>query len=149
MWGAVSEWFDGQLLFDVAKARPEWQFDIYGAIVGADVAACRAVPNVNFFGEIYYESVPGVVAFDICIIPVKLNSLTFATNPAKVYEYLASGRPVISKALPELASMENVDVLCAVSAMDFCSRKLVANDASVSGPIAWELICACGVSGGS
>lgn len=121
--GAVSEWFDGQLLFDVAKARPEWQFDIYGAIVGADVAACRALPNVNFFGEISYESVPGVVAhFDICIIPFKLNSLTFATNPVKVYEYLAGGRPVISTALPELANMENVDVLCAVSARDFIHK---------------------------
>jgi glycosyltransferase involved in cell wall biosynthesis len=121
--GAVSEWFDGQLLFDVAKARPEWQFDIYGAIVGADVAACRVLPNVNFFGEISYESVPGVVAhFDICIIPFKLNSLTFATNPVKIYEYLASGRPVVSTALPELANMENVDVLCAVFAIDFVSK---------------------------
>jgi glycosyltransferase involved in cell wall biosynthesis len=121
--GAVSEWFDGQLLFDVAKVRPEWQFDIYGAIVDADVAACRALPNVNFFGEISYESVPGVLAhFDICIIPFKLNSLTFATNPVKVYEYLASGRPVVSTALPELANMENVDVLCAVSAIDFVSK---------------------------
>ena len=118
--GAVSEWFDGQLLFDVAKARPDWQFDIYGAIVGADVAACRALPNVNFFGEISYESVPSVVAnFEICIIPFKLNLLTYATNPVKVYEYLASGRPVISTALPELANMEYIDVLCAVSAKDF------------------------------
>lgn len=121
--GAVSEWFDGQLLFDVAKARPEWQFDIYGAIVGADVAACRALPNVNFFGEISYELVPGVLThFDVCIIPFKLNSLTFATNPVKVYEYLASGRPVISTALPELADMEKVDVLCAFSARDFVSK---------------------------
>jgi glycosyltransferase involved in cell wall biosynthesis len=121
--GAVSEWFDGQLLFDVANARSEWQFDIYGAIVGANVAACRALPNVNFFGEISYESVPDVVAhFDVCIIPFKLNSLTFATNPVKVYEYLASGRPVIATTIPELANMENLDVLCADSASDFVSK---------------------------
>jgi glycosyltransferase involved in cell wall biosynthesis len=121
--GAVSEWFDGQLLFDVAKARPEWQFDIYGAILGADVAACRTLPNVNFFGEISYDYVPGVLAnFDICIIPFRLNPLTFSTNPVKVYEYLASGRPVISTALPELVNMENVDVLCATSVEDFVSK---------------------------
>lgn len=121
--GAVSEWFDNQLLFDVAKARPEWQFDIYGAIIGADVSACRALTNVNFFGEISYELVPDIVAdFNICIIPFKLNSLTYATNPVKVYEYLSVGRPVISTALPELANMEDVDVLCAVSARDFVTK---------------------------
>lgn len=121
--GAVSEWFDGQLLFDIALARPNWQFDIYGAIVGADVSACRALPNVNFFGEVSYESVPSLVAnFDVCIIPFKLCALTLATNPVKVYEYLASGRPVVSCALPELANMESVDVFCASSSKEFISK---------------------------
>ena len=118
--GAVSEWFDGQLLFDLAKVCPEWQFDIYGAIVGVDVAACRALHNVNFFGEISYESVPSVIAhFDVCIIPFKLNALTLATNPVKVYEYLASGRPVVSSPLPELAGLETYDVFCASTTYEF------------------------------
>lgn len=124
--GAVSEWFDGQLLLDIAKARPDWQFDIYGAIVNADVAGCRSLANVKFFGEISYEKVPAVVAhFDVCIIPFKLNALTMATNPVKVYEYLASGRPVISTALPELADMEEFDVFCANNVREFiCKTEL-------------------------
>lgn len=121
--GAVSEWFDGQLLFEIAQTRPDWQFDIYGATVGADISPARSLPNVNFLGEIPYESVPSAVAcFDVCIIPFRIVPLTLATNPVKVYEYLASGRPVVSTALPELAGMEDVDVFCAVSAADFIAK---------------------------
>lgn len=121
--GAVSEWFDGSLLFEVAQSRPQWQFDIYGATVGADIPLARSLPNVNFHGEIPYESVPSAIArFDVCIIPFKINDLTLATNPVKVYEYLATGRPVVSTALPELAGMEDVDVFCADSATAFIAK---------------------------
>jgi glycosyltransferase involved in cell wall biosynthesis len=118
--GAVSSWFDGELLFKVARERPDWQFDIYGAIVDADISLARTLSNVNFFGEIVYENVPYTIArFDVCIIPFKLNSLTLATNPVKIYEYLAVGRPVVSTALPELAEMEEVDVFCSDSIQNF------------------------------
>lgn len=129
--GAVSEWFDGKLLFDVASARPNWQFDIYGAVVNANVSACRTLPNIKFLGEVPYEMVPNLVTnFDVCIIPFKLNALTLATNPVKVYEYLACGRPVVSTNLPELAYMENIDVYCAESAKDFISKIEIALECS-------------------
>ena len=118
--GAVSDWFDGQLLFDVAREQPAWRFDIYGATVGADIAAARTLPNVNFFGEISYETVPDVIAnFDVCIIPFKLNLLTLATNPVKVYEYLAVGRPVVATNMPELSGLDDLDVFCSDSACEF------------------------------
>jgi len=121
--GAVSEWFDGQLLFQVARDRPDWQFHIYGSTVGGEIAAVRSLANVYFFGEIPYESVPSAIAhFDVCIIPFKLNLLTLATNPVKVYEYLAVGRPVVSTALPELSGMENIDVFSSDSAKKFTSH---------------------------
>jgi glycosyltransferase involved in cell wall biosynthesis len=118
--GAVSEWFDGQLLFDVALERPNWQFDIYGATVGADIAGARSLRNINFLGEISYEDVPSAIAqFDVCIIPFKLNSLTLATNPVKMYEYLAVGRPVVATKMPELVNLESVDVFCSNNVKEF------------------------------
>ncbi len=129
--GAVSEWFDGQLLFEAARAKPEWQFDVYGATVGADISSARALPNVNFFGEIPYESVPSVIAhFDVCMIPFRIIPLTLATNPVKVYEYLAGGRPVVSSLLPELVGMEDVDVFCTGSTADFIAKIELALDRS-------------------
>ena len=40
--------------------------------------------------------------FDVCTIPFKVNELTEATNPVKVYEYLSAGKPVVVTKLPEL-----------------------------------------------
>lgn len=129
--GAVSSWFDGRLLFEIAQARPDWQFDIYGATVDADIAAVRSLPNVNFFGEIPYESIPSAIAhFDVCVIPFKLNSLTLATNPVKVYEYLAVGRPVVATKLPELVELHTVDVFCANSIQEFINLVKRALDIS-------------------
>ncbi|MNR29084.1 hypothetical protein D3C85_1464470 [compost metagenome] len=38
---------------------------------------------------------------DVLIIPFLLNDITTATNPIKMYEYLATGKPVVTTALPE------------------------------------------------
>ena len=42
-----------------------------------------------------------------------------ATNPVKVYEYLAVGRPVVATELPELAGTEGIDVFCSNSTKKF------------------------------
>ena len=46
---------------------------------------------------------PGYVAgFDVCTIPFQRTPLTEATNPVKLYEYLATGKPIVARRLPEL-----------------------------------------------
>lgn len=121
--GAVAEWFDGELLYEIARIRPDWKFEIYGATVGANISSARSLSNVFFYGEIPYESVPSTLArFDVCIIPFKLNPLTLATNPVKVYEYLAAGRPTVSTALPELTILESLDIFCANSYDEFIRK---------------------------
>jgi hypothetical protein len=36
------------------------------------------------------------------MIPFLVNELTLHTNPVKMYEYLAAGKPVVGTALPEI-----------------------------------------------
>ena len=36
------------------------------------------------------------------IIPFTINDLTRHTNPVKMYEYLAAGKPVVGTAMPEI-----------------------------------------------
>jgi len=38
----------------------------------------------------------------VCLIPFKLCDLILSTNPVKFYEYISSGKPVVSTNLPEL-----------------------------------------------
>ena len=48
-----------------------------------------------------HAEVPAIVAaFDVCLIPYRVNDYTRALSPIKLYEYLAMGRPVVSTDLP-------------------------------------------------
>ena len=51
-----------------------------------------------------YGALPGYCrAFDVGIIPFRVNTLTVRANPLKLREYLAAGLPVVSTPLPEVA----------------------------------------------
>lgn len=102
--GAISDWFDFDLLKPAVEAHPEWTFVCIGSTWGADRhEQLERRPNVHFLGEKPYEEIPGYLgAFDCCVIPFKDTRLTRATNPVKLYEYLAAGKPVVAKRLPEL-----------------------------------------------
>ncbi|MDX2033706.1 MAG: glycosyltransferase [Blastocatellia bacterium] len=102
-FGAIADWFDVALLAEVARARPAYTFVLLGGVFEVDVASLRALPNVRLLGQQPYETMPQYLHhFDACVIPFKINSITEATDPVKLYEYLSGGKPVISVRLPEL-----------------------------------------------
>jgi GT2 family glycosyltransferase len=102
-YGAISDWFDVEMVEYIAEQRPNWNVILIGNTFGADVANLKLQKNVLLLGEIPYHSLPGYLhSFDVCIIPFKINPLTEATNPVKFYEYLSAGKPVVSVELPEL-----------------------------------------------
>ncbi|WP_422002628.1 tetratricopeptide repeat protein [Reyranella sp.] len=99
--GAVREWFAFDWLAHCARHHPDWAFEIVGRVevpLPPDVVR----PNVTFVGEVPYpELAPRVAAFDVALIPFRVDPLTRATNPVKLYEYLAAGKPVVATSLPE------------------------------------------------
>jgi GT2 family glycosyltransferase/glycosyltransferase involved in cell wall biosynthesis len=102
--GASAEWFDADLVRAVAEAEP----DALVVLVGSDTAGVGAsladLANVRMVGEVPYADLPyWLHGFDVCMLPFKVIPLTLATNPVKVYEYLAAGKPVVSVDLPEMA----------------------------------------------
>ena len=101
--GAVDEWFDMDLLAELALLRPDWTFEIVGGIEGA-AAAVPKRPNVVFHGERPYREMPGFHArFDVEMIPFRLSPLTHATDPVKLYEAAAAGRAVVATPMESLA----------------------------------------------
>ena len=105
-YGAISDWFDTELVEELAMRRPDWDFVLVGSTWGADLGKLPKLPNVELPGEKPYAEIPRwLEKFDVAIIPFKIMPLTEATNPVKAYEIFASGRPLVCVPLPELSAM--------------------------------------------
>ncbi|MEP7340306.1 MAG: glycosyltransferase [Acidobacteriota bacterium] len=102
-YGAIADWFDVELLAEVALSRPDYNFVLLGGVFDVDVSPLQALSNVKLLGQQPYETMPRYLYhFAACIIPFKINPITEATDPVKFYEYLSGGKPVVSVKLPEL-----------------------------------------------
>jgi glycosyltransferase involved in cell wall biosynthesis len=107
-FGAISEWFDDDLVAEIARARPQWNFVLIGDTFGARLGKLKTLRNVFLLGEQPYAALPGFLwQFDVACIPFLLNRLTHSTNPVKFFEYLSAGKPVVSVRLPELEPYRN------------------------------------------
>lgn len=103
-YGAIAEWFDAGLVRAIAVANPGALVRLVGADTAGVAQALADLPNVEFIGEVPYADLPRWLhGFDVCLMPFKVLPLTLATNPVKVYEYLAAGKPVVAVDLPEMA----------------------------------------------
>ena len=113
-YGALARWFDYALLEQTARRRPDWNFlligpDYDGSLPRASLLGC---PNVVWLGPRPYASLPAYLrAFDVATIPFRLDPITMATSPLKLYEYFAGGRPVVTTPLPECVAHPEVHVV--------------------------------------
>ena len=118
--GALAEWFDLDLLTEVARSRPEYRFELIGP-ASVDLRPLTQLPNVRHRGPVPYSEIPGhVVEFDVGILPFKLNAMTHAVRPLKALEYLAVGAPVVATPLDELRDWPGV--LLAETPADFAAQ---------------------------
>jgi glycosyltransferase involved in cell wall biosynthesis/SAM-dependent methyltransferase len=103
--GAIADWFDAEAVFNIGfLLNKRANIVLIGDYFHGNIGVLRNLPNVFILGEKPYSSLPAYLqCFDICMIPFKENALTECTNPVKLYEYMAAGKPVVSTPLPELA----------------------------------------------
>ena len=107
--GAIAPWFDVELVARIARAFPDALVLLVGADTTGAAAQLAGLPNVRFTGEVDYTTLPyWVHGFDVGLLPFRVTPLTLATNPVKVYEYLAAGKPVVGVDLPEMAQFDDL-----------------------------------------
>lgn len=99
--GAISDWFDTDLLFKLCEAIPASRCFMIGPILSKrvqDTLQSSACPqNITWLGPKKHHELPAYVAHAAaCIIPFLKNELTRGLNPNKMYEYLASGKSVVT-----------------------------------------------------
>ena len=108
-YGAIADWFDLDLVEQVARSRPDYSFVLIGHAYRSDMHKLQCLPNVHLTGEKPYRELPSYLRdFDVCLIPFLKCPLTRGVDPVKAYEYLSQGKPVVSVPLPELASCRDL-----------------------------------------
>ena len=67
---------------------------------------------------------------DVFILPFKVNDLTKSVSPVKLYEYFATGKPVVSTALPECMKYDTVFIMDEGSCIDHIYKaiKFIGNE---------------------
>jgi glycosyltransferase involved in cell wall biosynthesis len=101
--GTLNYWIDTHLLGRLAREHPNWTLVLVGPHdLLADLSPLEGLPNVIRTGRVPYADLPGYVkVFDVCVNPYVLDGVAEHCSPLKLYEYLASGKPVVSVDMPE------------------------------------------------
>lgn len=103
--GVLSDYkVDFQLLLEVARLKPEWQWVLIGEERQGQksplVEELRKLENVHFLGYKSYEQLPRYLhRMNVGLLPSLLNDYTRSMFPMKYYEYLAAGLRVVSTPL--------------------------------------------------
>lgn len=112
-YGALAEWFDYPLLAAVADSRPDWRFVLIGPQYDESLPGQPLLerPNVRWIGPRDYVTLPGYLSlFDVATIPFRINEITQATSPLKLFEYFAGARPVVTTPMAECKAFPEVRI---------------------------------------
>ena len=106
--GAISGYkIDFHLIREIAQKRPEWSIVMIGKVgegdPWTDIGVLDGIPNIHLLGPRPYSELPSYLkAFDVAILPNRLNEYTESMFPMKFFEYLSAGKPIVSVNLPAL-----------------------------------------------
>lgn len=117
--GAFASWLDFELVGALADRLPHAELRLMGRVyadVRGDMERLCARPNVRHVGLVPHDELPAALAeLDVGLVPFRINELTLATDPIKLYEYLACGVPVVATPMPEV-ELRKEDGVVAVAA---------------------------------
>ncbi len=106
--GTLNHWIDFETISSLAQMYTDAHFFLMGKegylhASGQREALCkvRELPNVHYLGAIDYDELPGYLrAMDVLFLPRIPSSASQSSNPLKLYEYLATGRPIVMTGVP-------------------------------------------------
>ena len=100
--GMLQECIDYALIEKLAQARPDATIFLIGrTLPGVDLTHLRKYPNIVFHGLVPQPELPAYLAqMDVCLNVFRAGALSRDVSPLKFYEYLATGKPVVSTREP-------------------------------------------------
>ncbi len=120
-WGLIENRIDLDLVAYLAKQQPTWNFVLIGYVEDKD-NPCTCLENVHFLGQRKFTELPGYArAFDVTMLPYRMDDFFYNCNPLKLREYLATGKPVVSLRNPEVEKYQDI-VAIADDYADFAKK---------------------------
>jgi teichuronic acid biosynthesis glycosyltransferase TuaH len=114
--GVIQDRVDLDLIRYLAQANPKKSIVLVGPVWSAQDETRKSLDNLDnvyFLGYKSYKEAPMYIQqFDIGIIPHRAAEFSASTNPMKMYEYLACGKPVVAT---ENSGTDNLEGMVAVA----------------------------------
>ncbi|MDD3863028.1 MAG: glycosyltransferase [Eubacteriales bacterium] len=100
--GMLQECIDYDCIRAVSRAFPDGKVVLVGrSLPGVDLSWLREYPNVECRGLVPQDQLPRIMLpFHVCMNVFAHNELSKDVSPLKFYEYLATGKPVVSTPVP-------------------------------------------------
>ena len=128
--GCVAKWIDYDLLHYIAVNRPEWSIIMIGPVSNRiKIDKIRQQKNIYLLGRKAYNDLPKYIkAFDVCINPFVVDELSESIDPLKMYEYLATGKPIVSVKMPSVNRFKGlIDIAKDKKEFVKCIEKNISN----------------------
>ncbi len=135
--GVIKTQLDLELLRNLAQRHPDWSIVLVGPVgyLGSRAELYRRLcemPNVHALGPRPLQQLPAYIQhMDVCMLCYRLDDYTRYIYPAKLHEYLASGRPIVGSPIRALDDFRDVITIAASADewSDAIERALLHDDA--------------------
>ncbi len=134
--GMLQECIDYDILKSISKRWPEGKLTLIGrSLPGVDLGWIKECPNVEYVGLVPQTELPQRIKdFDVCLNVFLDNDLSKDVSPLKFYEYLATGKPVVSTPVPYQVRDYADCIYIAEGREDFADRCLEALSEQLESP---------------
>lgn len=108
-YGAMAKWFDYELIKKIA-ATDKYSVVLFGIKYDESYDDnMKNEANIHFLGARDYKVLKNYAKkCDVLIIPFKINNITKATSPVKIFEYMALHKPIVTSDMNECRKYQSV-----------------------------------------
>lgn len=101
--GAIDDRLDMNAILELAKSLTYLNIILIGPYEEKDIRPIKDIKNIYIFGSREYQELPGYLQnADIGLLPLSDHPSNQGRSPMKLYEYAASGLPVVAKITTEM-----------------------------------------------